>query len=240
MSSFGGFEEATPHEMVEDSEQPAAMNAVEVLPERRSLGLEDLISQILAGTLPRYRELKPWEPAKLNSRHLEFVFARVSGLRNNQIAEFYGYTDSQVSIVLGHPDAQYLMARIQAKTADNASDILTKLEALAPLAVETLSEVLLEAKPETRAKVGFGILDRLGYGKKEEKKVTHEITLPAKQVDLLTRALSESQEIEDANYVIVQTPSGGASDGSDGGNVGPDAGKVPPTGTLQSNSEAAA
>ena len=72
----------------------------------------ELFEAALHGELPRRRELKPWEPDKLSPRHLEMIMMRASGVAPGIIARFFDVDPSNVSIVVNHPDAKYLMGSI--------------------------------------------------------------------------------------------------------------------------------
>jgi hypothetical protein len=185
--------------------------------------IEDLFDAALAGFLPRSRELKPWEPDKLNARHLQIINMKAAGISNTKIAEILGVGEGNVSIVVNHPDSQYLLARIIAYAAENVADIRVRLEASAALAHEKLNEILLTSKKEESViKVGFGFLDRAGYGavQKTESKITNEIHMAKEDASLIHQAIRESSSIEEANYVMLpasKPPGSPGSIGSDGG-----------------------
>jgi predicted transcriptional regulator len=185
--------------------------------------IEDLFDAAMAGFLPRSRELKPWEPDKLNPRHLQIINLKAAGVSNTKIAEMLGIGETNVSIIVNHPDSKYLLARIVAYAAENVTDIRARIEASAALAHEKLMEVLTTStKEDSIIKVGFGLLDRAGYGavQKSESKVVNEIHMAKEEASLISQAIRESSSIEEAEYVILpeeQPPGSPGSIGSDGG-----------------------
>jgi transcriptional regulator len=184
--------------------------------------IEELFDAALAGFLPRSRELKPWEPDKLNPRHLQIINLRAAGVSNRKISEMLNIGEANVSVVTNHPDAQYILARIIAYAAENVADVEARIRATAPLAHERLVDILTTSKKEESViKVAFGILDRAGYGavQKAEVKQTHEVVVAKTEATLISQAIRESQQIQEADYVFVSedSPPGSPTRGSDGG-----------------------
>lgn len=165
--------------------------------------LDNLIAAALAGDIPRSRELKSWEPAKLNPVHIEIIMMRASGIKQRTIAQFLGLTDSTVSIVLGHPDAQYIMARVLGNAAHEVADVSERFKLMAPEALETVAEVMRFGKEQNRLKAAFSILDRAGYGAEQKTKITHEVNVPTESINLLSDAIREAGQAIEADYVIV-------------------------------------
>jgi hypothetical protein len=169
--------------------------------------LELLFQKALAGQLPLDRPLRPWEPKTLSPVHLQMIMFKAMGMRNKRIAVMMDCEPVNVSIVCRHPHARYLLARLLANASEDVIDIQSRYEMLAPLALETATEVMLTGKEETKLRAAFGILDRAGYGEKKQVEATveHTWTMPAKQADLLTQAIGEAREIKDPVYFIAQT-----------------------------------
>jgi hypothetical protein len=235
----------TPHE---DFEVDAPVALTQVPPvDPQSAYLENLFDLALRGELPRYRELRPWEPKTLQPQHLEWILMRSAGARNQAIASFFGASDATVSIVLRHPDAKYLLSRLAVMRTEGMTDISKRLEALEPLAVDALADVLVEGKEENRVKVAFGVLGRrYGPTKQHEHKVTHEFAVPKKSADLLRTALVEGREIPQNHYadfiaeaVVVESgPPGGEGNLTDGGKSSQN-GSLPPATSPQADSRVA-
>jgi hypothetical protein len=162
--------------------------------------IEALFAKALAGQIPRNRDLKSWEPARLNERHLAMVMARAGGLQQRQIAKAFGATDSNVSIVLNHPDAEFLLMKLGAMRATSPSGIQERLERLAEPAMKALEEVF-EYEPDPaafrRAPLAFKVLEMNGHGAKRRVEVDHQHTLKADegQLALLAKAVREAQAL---------------------------------------------
>lgn len=168
--------------------------------------IEALFSRARRGEIPRYRELKPWEPALLNETHLQMIMMRSTGIRQRKIAEVLGVTDANVSVVVNHPDAVYIIDRMASLVGLDSLDIKERWKALLPAAVEAVENVLLDPRTPAmdKAKVGFGVFDR-HYGKKVGGEIQHRHTVGVTReaAGLLSRAITEAREIEEASYVIL-------------------------------------
>lgn len=182
--------------------------------------LEQAISDILLGLVERPRELKSYEPKRLTARHIACIFMRISGLSETEIARITGYTRSQVCIILKHPDSQFLMLKALTKSGTTASvDIKARLDKGTPMMLDVIEEIALETneeglpknRAETRLKAAFGWIDRAGHTPthKIEEHRDVRVTVEGTHAALLSQAIQEAQNIEDADYVIV----GGASEG---------------------------
>src|SRR4051794_26004007 len=80
--------------------------------------MADLFARAMSGLLPRDRALEKWEPDVLDERHMQVVMLRSTGLDQRVIAKLTGYTESWVSVILNHPDAQYLLTMMLSYAAD--------------------------------------------------------------------------------------------------------------------------
>lgn len=90
-----------------------------------------------------------------------------------EVAESFGYTPAQVSKILGSPLFCAEVARIESTTEDEAVSIREDLQFMSHRAIEVLDEGLdadVQSWQERsrRVEVAFGVLDRAGYGKKEQ------------------------------------------------------------------------
>lgn len=178
--------------------------------------IERLFDMARRGQIPRDRPLKEWEPATLNERHLLMISARAGGMYQTDIAKAFGVTDGHVSVVMNHPDAVYILTRLQAMRAEDPTGIETRLRRLAEPAVDILEKALNPAtEPDElkdalrRTPIAFRALDINGYGAKHREVQRHEHThrhqleaSPA-QMGELARALRESREIEEVETVVL-------------------------------------
>lgn len=172
--------------------------------------IEKLFALALEGKLPRSRPLKPWEPQKLNERHIVMITMRAGGLHQRQIAHAIDDTEARVSIVLNHPDAELLLAKLQAMKAMEPSSIEMRLAALSEPALGTLERLFddsSEVSDLKRAPMAFKLLELNGHGakKKVEHSHSHELRAAPEQLDRLTTALRESRSIEQGQVLNVTT-----------------------------------
>lgn len=167
--------------------------------------IQALFELALEAKLPRNRELRSWEPQRLNERHLTMVMMRASGLKQRQIAEIVGCTDSNASIVLNHPDAEYLLSRLQAARFSIPHKYEERLQALNDAAVDAIEELLtdVEIPAARRAPAAFKLLGMNGYGREKPAETNVNIHLDATSAEmgLLARALRESRQIQEAEVV---------------------------------------
>ena len=189
--------------------------------------IERLFAMATEGRLPRNRDLKPWEPQRLNERHLAMVMMRASGVKQRTIAEAFEATDANVSIVLNHPDAELLLQKLQSMRATQPSAIEERLQALSERAVGTLEDLFSpfdETPTVKKAPMAFKLLEMNGYARPRqvESQVNHTFSANPRQLDALTRALRESNSIEQAEILAIQTVQGANEvlSGPPGGVVG--------------------
>jgi hypothetical protein len=188
----------------------AAQNAL-LRKEAARADIEKLIRLAMSGSLPRSRPLRDWEPAKLNAQHIQMVLMKAAGgITQNTIAEVLNVTPANVSVVLNHPDAKFLLARLASHSAGDVIDIEARIQQVMPEMLEIVIDAAREAEePTQRAKIAFGLLDRGGYGAKQKVDHTHEFVMPKKQADLLLAAIDESDDegVQEADYVVInETP----------------------------------
>lgn len=179
--------------------------------------IQRLFELALEGALPRARPLKEWEPQRLNERHIAMVNMRAAGLKQRQIAQAFGATDSNVSIILNHPDAEYLLSRLQSMRATQPSDIEQRMAALVEPAVSALEEAF-SADAESartgmkRAPLAFKVLDFNGYGSANKPKHVehdhrHRVSLDGAsppQLGELARAMRESRMIPENQVAVIE------------------------------------
>lgn len=221
--------------LVKDEETPESKEA------RRASAISELFDLARRGEIPRSRELLAHEPLQLNERHLLAIMMRCNGARQTDIAAALNYTDSTVSIILNHPDATYIIDRLQAFSGVDVTDIDSRLKRLTSKAVDAIEAVFDEEDdPKAvnarvqKARLGFSLLEHTGNGPKKEVKHNHQhqITVGGGAAALLSRALRESSEIEEAEYTIEQGPGGGV-EGSGPPKALPSGAEAPPLGASQ-------
>jgi len=96
-----------------------------------------------------------------------------AGMRPNEIAESYGYSTSHISKVLASPLFQAEVARIECQAEAEAVSVRSDLQQMSLRAIEVLDEALETPVEDWNARskridAAFGVLDRAGYGKKEQ------------------------------------------------------------------------
>lgn len=195
--------------------------------------MEKWITLAKNGDLPLDRPLKDWEPDKLNDHHMMILFMRAAGLPNRRIAEVTGRTESNISIVVNHPYAQFLLTKMVANAAEQAIDLDARIRAAGPEAFDTALEVMRDRteKGQVRARTAFEILDRAGFGAVRKTEVEQKIVIEPAAANALASALRESQEIGDISYVEVREVSqaGPVHEAESPAREGAVDGRVPPT-----------
>lgn len=231
------------HEATQDDDLEPSIDLGARQLKRRAL--DHLFQQAMNNQLPRSRALKSWEPDKLDERHLHAILLRAGGMPQKDIAKMMGWEDSWTSIVLNHPDAQYVLTRIISYASDNVIDIQARIQAVAPEALDTVVEVMRTTQDEKlRSQNAFEILKMAGYGAKPVSAPTVQVNnfnqVPSPILENLTKALSESKEIQPRQYSI-----SGASFQGSGSSVSPapperhqEAGEPPTGASLDEEPEA--
>lgn len=177
-------------------------------PPRAAL-LEELFAEARRGALPRSRPLRSWEPQTLDDTHLQMIFLKATGVPQGEIARQFDYTESRVSIILNHPDAWTILDRLASMGGSSTGDLIEqRLRRLSEPAVSAI-ELALDARTLpvpailARAKLGFEVLSRNGYGRVVEHKHNHQVTVGGAAARLLAEAMRESREIPEASYVMI-------------------------------------
>jgi transcriptional regulator len=169
--------------------------------------LDDLFQRAMNNQLPRSRALKSWEPDQLDERHLHAILLRAGGMAQKDIAAMMGWNDSWTSIVLNHPDAQYVLTRIISYASDNVIDIQVRIQAVAPEALDTVVEIMRTSQDEKlKSTNAFELLKMAGYGAKPTQAPQVQINninqLPNQSIENLTKALTESRQIVAREYSV--------------------------------------
>lgn len=169
--------------------------------------IDDLIARAMSGLIPRGRELKSWEPDFIDERHLQAIMMRASGLEQNVIAKVMGWTDAWVSVVLNHPDSQYILTKIVGYAADEVLDIQSRIKAHAGEALDKVVEVMRTTQDQRLASSNaFELLKMAGYSAVEKKEIKTTVSVTKEQSGLLAQAIEESRQIkakEGVDYRVV-------------------------------------
>lgn len=142
-------------------------------------------------------EERPYDRDKFTTRQILACDLSLIGKTNNEIAEFMEVEPSTVSIWLGDPRAHQYIAERRRQAMQALPDVMAKLQTLSSEVVNDLDEIRrdVSTKPELKAKIGFGLLDRAGYTP-VQKVLTGRVTdLPANMVERMEETLKESREI---------------------------------------------
>lgn len=109
----------------------------------------------------------------LRPQHIQMCIDRAQGFTNTEIAEKYDYSQTMVSLILAHPDAQVIMGRFLGQVADECTDPIMRLQGYAHEAISVKMELMRGSKSEVlRDKVATDILDRAGYGARRKVEIT--------------------------------------------------------------------
>jgi len=134
-------------------------------------------------------QVRPW--------HRAMARAVVAGQRPTEIAESFGYTQEHISRIMGSPLFQAEVARIESQADAETVSIRQDLQLMSLRAVEVLDEALETTVSDwqDRAKridAAFGVLDRAGYGKKEQPQEHKHLHLHAE-----VKAMSDEELLKD-------------------------------------------
>lgn len=159
-------------------------------------------------------DLKPWEPLTLSPKHMHVLTLKAGGLRNKEIAESMDLSESRVSVIVNHPDAAPIIARLTTESMRRVSrDVRDMITSVQAEAFGTVVELMRHAKSETvRMNTAFDLLDRGGH-KAPEVRVNVGAEITGEAARTIKSALYESvgeyeepQEIESAAEVLRTTP----------------------------------
>ena len=108
-------------------------------------------------------------PLELSPLHKHMCALKAAGLRGVEIAEVVGMSQSQVSLVLSHPDAEALVARLTTDlVARTAEDTAALIQGATHEAMLLNIKMMREGQSEVvRQRSIFDILDRGGFKPKE-------------------------------------------------------------------------
>lgn len=169
------------------------------------IDIPGLIKAALAGVLPRDPSFE-WEdgmPRTLNAAHIAMLLDRTLGYSNAEIAAKHDYSPVQVSRVLRHPDAQYLIGAMMGKLADRITDPVERLKTYAHEAINTKISLMRTSENEgLRNQIATDILDRAGYGSRRQVDVneTLKFEMPAETADAVRTAAHEARRAATADF----------------------------------------
>lgn len=89
----------------------------------------------------------------------------VGGLRPSELAAQYGFSPSQISVIVNSPLFKAEVARIEALAEHNSINVSAELKSMQPRALEVLAEDLHANSGTLRNKTALEILDRTGFPK---------------------------------------------------------------------------
>jgi len=170
-----------------------------------------LISRCLDGTEPYGRPLKDWETDKLSPKAIQAVLMRASGFKANEVARLLDTDDSWVSTICNHPYGKKIIHAMLHTQGSRVLDIKTRLEQHASDIMDRMVQLAkMEVDLNAVSKVGFGLLDRAGYGPKQtiehESKSGKSLGTDMPTLSRLTAALEESQTVNRVTKSFVQKP----------------------------------
>jgi len=140
------------------------------------------------------RELKPWEPEKLSSRHHQVLALLATGLRNQEVAEIVGMSESRISIIKNHPDGEKTLARL---TSDHVTaltqDVGEAIGATSKEAFLKIRHLMRHAEDQKEQRIcAQDILDRGGF-KAREVSVQAVYNIDAQAGQSISEALREAR-----------------------------------------------
>ena len=144
-------------------------------------------------------KLKYWHPKKLNPKHLVILQAHAAGLKNREICDVMGMSESRVSSIIHDPRAPRYIEQFCSNTADGMRDVIERIRLYSNEALTLVMDQLRDDSedPNLRQRAAFSILDRAGYSKIEKKLVAHA-EVSEKAAGLLAGALGEARRIGEA------------------------------------------
>lgn len=125
----------------------------------------ELVDKVIKGQLPRDRELRSYEPEKLSPTMINAIMDQASGMEYKDVCAKYDINYAYFSVVMQHPDAQYLRSAILGMTAEKIADPMERVRGMAGEALSIKAELMRTAKSEqVRDKAASDILAMNGLG----------------------------------------------------------------------------
>lgn len=219
---------ATPHELPELPPEVVGAIVPETTPSPapheayQKKTVEELFDMALNGQIPRGRELKTGEPESLSPQHLQWVLMRSMGFKPGQIVQqeiLQGrpVTLNRVSVILNHPDSQFLLHRLMSYRAENhIGDVSERIRAHAHELVDIALHHARNVKKENASRQSvFDLLKMGGYGAVEKKQVEHSFSLPAAQANQLTGAIQEASALRQRRIETLEVGTAGSDNATE-------------------------
>lgn len=143
--------------------------------------------------------LKSNDRVEFTPRHVNMVMLRAAGFKANEIGQALGITTSTVCRFMRHPYAQKILHALISARGARVLDIRSKLDNYADEVLDRMFDLAQKSDDlDAVSKVGFGLLDRAGYG--PQSKVTHDVkTSPVATESTLSRlahAMEQSLSVD--------------------------------------------
>lgn len=150
--------------------------------------------------------LESWQPQNFHTRHKHIVMLHVAGMRNCDIAEQLGYTESRVSQILTDPRAKEMVARMSTEFIEQLTiETQDRIQGAALEAFEKVLYLMRHAESERIQQVSaFDILDRAGF-KPKEQQISAKLVIEGSDVKRLIAALQESKSEPEALEMVQDT-----------------------------------
>lgn len=174
--------------------------------------IDELYDMVLGGEVPRHRALKTGEPDVLSVQHLNWVCLRSQGFmpaRIQQLEALQGreVTLNRISVILHHPDAEWLLGRLAAYRA--TGQIQSTNEWLADVAGEarevTLHHMRNVSKPELSAKTALELLKmRYATEQAEAPREAGKVAFAPGEISRLAGAITQANRLREIGYKRVE------------------------------------
>lgn len=147
--------------------------------------------------LPALSPQKNYQPEKWTARHRKCVALEMAGLKNKEIAEIMGWSESKVSVTLNDDRAAVDRNELAGDIQEKVQDVHLRLQMISNEALdEVIDEMRHSSDENVRQRAAFSILDRAGYGK-VNKHVVARSPVSDEVVDRLEETLEEIEELEE-------------------------------------------
>lgn len=176
--------------------------------------LTEVCNKALQGTLPRDHEPAPNMPERLCAAAISAVIDYGHGSTPLELSEKYDYHLDYARKLMRHPDAITILSYIHGAQADKMTDMLSRIEHLAPEALTVKVGLMRTAGLESlKDKIASDILSMAGYGERKKVEVAHKhtISMPAQAATGIASALDEANQVASLDYSAFIAPSAGTN-----------------------------
>ncbi len=101
---------------------------------------------------------------EIQDSHREIARLLVTGMKHVDIAEMLGVTPAMVSYTANSPVVKRQLENLRAARDIDAVEVANRIQALAPVALDVLEDLMEASADETRRKIAESMLDRAGHG----------------------------------------------------------------------------